>query len=728
MRRRGSQALLLVAAALVSVAVVAALLHTGSEPGPGEDRGRVVLGAATAATVDECADLLLLGVDGAGEAPSGGATYGRTVGAFAARLTRLARRADRSVEQVRVPMASRPTADLLGKRPDRRKALRSVTVARARTWMRPVDTATQRMLALLDQHAFDCPDQQVVLAGHAQGAAVAHRAVTTLASRPDGLLDVVGAALVADPDRRPRTAATRLGAPAAAGRSSGVAARRLGRVRDVPARSATYAAWSVCTAGDLVCDPRNIATTKALQKNRSYAYGAGAAVLRRVAAGLVASARLRPVPRPEVQVATAPVRQPFSLRLAASTSATRGVVWQEPRNLPPGLTLDASGLLAGTPTEPGTWNISYVVRGTSPATAGATGVVVLTVPAGPASVSAGGQVSCQVRDGGSAWCWGRNSFGQLGDGTTANRARPVAVAGGGDWSTISTSGATTCGVRTDGTLWCWGLDNFGQLGVGRGEARRTPVQVGANATWTSVSTSWFHTCGTRGNGSLWCWGQNLRGQLGDGTFSHRGRPTRVGKDTGWADVSAGGFFTCATRTSGTAWCWGQNTFGQLGNTDGDPQPSPVQVGTGTTWASIDAGWAHTCGTTVGGEASCWGLNDRGQLGDGGRTLRRAPKAVSGGRIWTSITTGDATTCGVDNTGSAWCWGSGRYGQVGDGSRKDRTVPTLVAGERPWLSLDAGWFHACGGLDTGATACWGNNEVGQVGDGSTTDQPLPEGLP
>lgn len=727
MRRRVGQALLLVAATLVAVAVVAAFLHTGARPGPGEGRGRAVLGASTAATVDECSDLLLLGVDGAGEAPAGGTTYGRTVGVFARAFTRQALAADRTVEQARVPMATRPTTYLVGKRPDPRKALKSVTRDRARAWMEPAPAAAKRLLALVDRHAFDCPDQQLVLVGHAQGAAVVHRALSSLASRGDGLTDVVGAVLVSDPDRRAATSAVALGAPKAARGRTGLAARLLRAVADVPPRTPTYAAWSVCTADDLVCDPRQVRTGKALQKNRSYAYGPGAAALREAARGVMARARLRPVPRPEVQVATAPLDRPFSLQLAASTSATTGVTWGGASNLPPGLTLDPTGLLSGTPTQPGTWNVSYVVRGTRPATAGATGVVVVTVPAGPAAVSAGGQTSCEVREDGTAWCWGRNNFGQVGDGSTTTRTSPVPVVGGERWRTISTSGSTTCAVRADGTLWCWGLDNFGQLGIGRGPARSTPVQVGSSAAWTSVSTSWFHTCGTRTNGTLWCWGSNLRGQLGDGTYTQRGRPKRVGDAKDWASVSAGGWYTCATRTNGQLWCWGQNTFGQLGRAASDPVPTPTQVPTGAAWASVDAGWAHTCGTTVEGRALCWGRNDSGQVGDGTRTDRPAPEPVAGGRIWTSITTGDATTCGVDNAGSAWCWGSGRYGQVGDGSRSTRTVPTLVVSDRPWLVVDAGWFHACGGLDTGAVACWGDNEQGQSGAGSSTDRPLPRGV-
>ncbi|WP_435743042.1 cutinase family protein [Nocardioides sp. SYSU DS0663] len=734
MRRQGSQALLLIAAAVVSVAVVAALLHTGSARSDRQERDRAVLGAATAVAVESCADLLVLGVDGAGETPRSGQTFGRTVQATARALTRVAREAGRTVEAVRVPMASRPVTALVAPRARRDRALRAVTRARAGAWMRPVPAATDALLSLLDRRAVDCPDQQVGLVGHAQGAAAVHRALDVLAERPDGLARVAGAALVSDPDRRAGTSATALGAPPAARGRSGIATRLLAAGPDVPAPTPTYAVWSVCTDGDLVCDPRNTPVRAAVRTARSYASGPGAAAVRRAARALVARATSWPVPRPDVQVATATLGQPFRLQLEVSVdpAAGPGVVWEDPQHVPAGLVLDADGLLAGTPEQAGTWNISYRVRGTTPATTATTGVVVLTVPAGPAAVTAGGQVSCAVRDDGTAWCWGRNSHGQLGDGTTTTRLTPVEVAGDDRWRTLSTSGSTTCGIRTEGSLWCWGLDNFGQLGIGKGRPRTTPVQVGADTTWTSVSTSWFHTCGTRQNGTLWCWGQNLRGQLGDGTYRHRGRPTRVGTGRDWATVTTGGYFTCGTKLDGTAWCWGQNTFGQLGNARPEPQPVPQPVpqpgatpGPAQQWARLDAGWGHTCGVSVAGAALCWGLNADGQLGSARRAPRRTPEPVAGQQIWTSISTGDATTCGVDNAGQAWCWGSGRYGQVGDGTRGDRTVPVPVGGGHAWLSLDTGWFHACGGTARGGTACWGNNEVGQVGDGSSTDRPVPE---
>ena len=727
MGRRGGRALGVLATAVATSALVVAFLHANGTPVLHSPPDRAALGAARAAVADGCADVLLVGVDGGGETPATGATFGRTVEVFRTAFQRRAVAGDRSLDVRRIAFTGAPPARLVA-HPHARDARRALSAPRARAWREPVPGGVTRTLATIDEAAVACPGQQVVLAGFAQGASVVHRALLGLQDRADGLSRVAGAVLVSDPDRRSRSVAThRLGDPAAARRTSGVFPELLAPVGDVPAGTQTFAVWNVCTRGDLVCDPGPNSLRSALETTRSYRFGAGAAAVRSAAAGLWATTTLWPLPRPELQVATARTGQSFSLQLGVTVApaAAPGVVWTGPGELPPGLTLDGSGLLSGTPTEAGTWNLSYTVRGTRPPTTEATGVVVLTVQATASSVSAGGQVSCETRTDGTAWCWGRNNFGQLGDGSRSPRSTPVRVGADSDWESISTSGSTTCGVRSGGTLWCWGLDNFGQLGVGRGAPRLVPVRVGTGANWATVSASWFHTCGTRVNGSLWCWGQNRLGQLGDGTTTVRAYPTRVGTGRDWASVTAGGFHTCGTRADGTAWCWGQNAFGQLGTRDVSPHSSPVRVGTLATWVQLSAGWAHTCGVTAEGAASCWGLNNGGQLGDGSRSLRLGPVPVSGDRIWTSISTGDASTCGLDNTGSAYCWGSNRYGQLGDGSSETRMVPTLVSSEHPWLSVDAGWFHACGDLGTGDTSCWGNNEAGQVGNGTQVDQPVPE---
>jgi alpha-tubulin suppressor-like RCC1 family protein len=82
------------------------------------------------------------------------------------------------------------------------------------------------------------------------------------------------------------------------------------------------------------------------------------------------------------------------------------------------------------------------------------------------SISAGQSHSCGIRADGSLSCYGNNAHGQLGDGTTANRAAPVEVGVAKDWTMVSAGGAFTCGIRAGGDLYCWGDDQFGQLGDG----------------------------------------------------------------------------------------------------------------------------------------------------------------------------------------------------------------------------------------------------------------------
>jgi alpha-tubulin suppressor-like RCC1 family protein len=713
-------------AAALSVGVVAVVLHQGSDPGPDRPPHQAVLGAATAATVDRCDDALLLTVDGGGERPLSAERPGRTVDVLLRAVRRQAAASARTVRHVGIALETEPARALVGERPKADKARSAVTAHRARIWRKPVTAGVERARAALARAALDCPEQQLLLAGFAHGASVAHRVLVALSHEAEAAPRVAGAVLVSDPDRQARSSAAPVGNPAAGPRRTGVFGL-IGPLADVPPATPTFTVVNVCTAGDLVCDPLNNRVKDALRLARSYHSGPGARLVRASALKLWQKARLRPVPRPEIQVVSADVGDAVSLQLAVDVhpEAAAGVEWTDVQQLPPGFTLTSTGLLSGTPASYGTWNITYVVRGTTPVTTGASGVVVLTVASDSSGVSAGGQTSCETRTDATAWCWGRNNFGQLGDGTTVASSTPRQVAGRPGWAQVSTSGSTTCGLRLDGTLWCWGLDNFGQLGIGRGKPRSTPVQVGTSAVWTSVSTSWFHTCATRANGSLWCWGSNLRGQLGDGTFDNHGTPGRVGTDSDWASVTTGGYYTCGVRTDATAWCWGQNVLGQLGSANEAPQPRPVRVDGTQAWAQLSAGWAHTCGVTVEGAGWCWGLNRRGQLGDDSRTLRRAPVPVAGERIWTTLSVGDATSCGVDNTGAAWCWGSNSYTQLGDGGNAHKSVPVLVSSDQPWLSVDAGWFHECGTGDGGVIACWGNNELGQVGNGSRDDQPVPE---
>jgi alpha-tubulin suppressor-like RCC1 family protein len=252
-----------------------------------------------------------------------------------------------------------------------------------------------------------------------------------------------------------------------------------------------------------------------------------------------------------------------------------------------------------------------------------------------AAVSAGFQHACAVKTDHSLWCWGWNDAGQLGDGTTTVQPNPVPVQVSGHatgWAAVSAGYQHTCAVKTDGTLWCWGENTYGQLGDGTPGDSLVPVQVSGHATdWAAVSAGLLHTCAVKTDHSLWCWGYNGYGELGNGATTDSLVPVQVsGHATNWAAVTAGQYHTCAVKTDHTLWCWGENGYGTLGDGSTTSSPVPVQVsGHATDWAAVTAGDDDTCAVKTDHTLWCWGVNLYGELGDGSTTSSPVPVQVSG---------------------------------------------------------------------------------------------------
>jgi Regulator of Chromosome Condensation (RCC1) repeat protein len=361
-------------------------------------------------------------------------------------------------------------------------------------------------------------------------------------------------------------------------------------------------------------------------------------------------------------------------------------------------------------------------------------------------VSAGLRHTCGVTTDDRAYCWGSNvdevgggEGGQLGDGTTTNRLRPVLVAGGLRFRQVSAGVSHTCGITTDDRAYCWGSNGAGQLGDGTtGTRRLTPVAVaGGRFSW--VSAGYHHTCAVNPSDVAFCWGTGPQGGAVLGTggrVTNSATPVRVAGGLRWRRVHAGFSHTCGATTDDRGYCWGEGINRQIGDGSNTTRAKPTLVAGGLRFRDVRPGHGfiehsgepvpdlgYSCGVTTGDLAYCWGTPGL-SLGRDDPPRSATPVEVVG-RQFRSVTPGALHTCGVNPFDAAFCWGYNDSGQLGTGGGNS-TTPVRVAGGLRFSGVSASGvgIHTCGVTTGNRAYCWGNNVRGQLGDGTTTARTTP----
>ena len=368
------------------------------------------------------------------------------------------------------------------------------------------------------------------------------------------------------------------------------------------------------------------------------------------------------------------------------------------------------------------------------------------------SVSAGGSHTCALMQNEMIRCWGQNTSGQLGSGSTSSSSTGTPPP---DSSAAPPSGSSsssnlsirkvnlagvrqvvagsdyTCALTLNGLVYCWGLNSSGQIGDGTTTNRSSPTPVSGLQGVVQITVGAGHSCALLSSGQVRCWGKNDKSQASSVTANtgNLTTPTVVPGITA-KSISAGGNHTCAVLTTGVSTCWGLGDSYQLGdNALHNSATSAVSVRNSVSDTRIEIGGKHSCSFS-GASVNCWGKNTNGQIGNGSSGTVATPVFIANFNVL-SLGLGQ-TTCGVKTDRTTHCWGANSKGQIGDGTTLNKNAPTQVqqlASSAVSISvggyLDATDAHTCAVLETGAVQCWGFNSYGQLGTVNTIDSVAPK---
>ena len=313
-------------------------------------------------------------------------------------------------------------------------------------------------------------------------------------------------------------------------------------------------------------------------------------------------------------------------------------------------------------------------------------------------------------------------------------------------------------LSADGTVYTWGRNEYGQLGNGV-TATNSPVPVAVKTAGTpmegktivQISAKVWYALALASDGTVYSWGFNSWGQLGNGTSgtaNNASAPVAV-KTAGTpmdgktiVQVAAGATHSLALATDGTIYAWGKNEYGQLGNDSTTNSPVPVAVKTagtpmeGKTIIQIHAGYEHSLALASDGTVYAWGRNNSGQLGKNDATDTHIPAAVQtlgtpmAGKVIVQLAAGNSQSMALASDGTVYTWGWNQYGQLGNGTTTNSRIPVAVVTTGTPLAgktisqIAAGNAHALAMTDDGAIYSWGWNQYGQLGNNSTINSSLP----
>jgi len=335
------------------------------------------------------------------------------------------------------------------------------------------------------------------------------------------------------------------------------------------------------------------------------------------------------------------------------------------------------------------------------------------------------------------YAWGRNDFGQLGDGTKIDKDSPVLI-DSGSWSKVSAGYNHSLAIKNDGKMYAWGSSGYGEVAnssvkiidVARGGCQRT----GAH---TLQEFGGY----VKSDGTLFTYGGNQYGQLGLGDKIHRSSPTQVMTNAGsWVQIEAGATVFFGRTNDNKLWAWGDSRYGGLGTLQGlstTEKSRPIQIDGHNehnnqairSWSQVGLGYGYVSAGISNNNLYAWGYGSDG-TGATGNIDSRAHKSspVQIGLFqkgnWTKTLTGYRFGVALTSNGTIHTFGLNNYGQLGLNDVLSRSQPIQVGEANTWSDFAVGGYHCVARKKDGTLWSWGRNDSGEIGDNTVVDRSSP----
>lgn len=345
-------------------------------------------------------------------------------------------------------------------------------------------------------------------------------------------------------------------------------------------------------------------------------------------------------------------------------------------------------------------------------------------------ISAGDQHSLFLCTDGTVKAFGNNINGQLGLGNyTTSKTLPEKIPNLNDITAVSSGVGHSLFLKSDGTVLAVGRNSSGQLGNGTKMNATTPVQVSGLTGITAISAGETHSLFLKSDGTVWACGNNNKRQLGDSTINNSNIPLKINGLNNVIAISAGAHHSLFLKSNNTVWACGSNDRGQLG--DGNevlgiystPVHTPIQVLGLNGIIAISAGKRHSLFLKDDNTVWATGDNQEDQLGIGGASLVTVAVKVLLDNI-TAISCSGNLSVFLKNDSTVWATGNNSYGQLGNNGTTNTSTPVQVNGLTGITAISSSGTHSLFLKNDGTVLAVGRNFSGQLGNGTKNSSSTP----